>query len=476
MAAVRPRTPRLRAPRSRAPRSRSVRATARVALPLCLLLFAVSLAATEHRLGAFLDAPAPYTPQLPYSEAVARIGLGEADLAGVLPPPVPVEGSFRRGDTIGGLLGSLGLEPGEVHVATRALAENLDFNRVRAGEPYAAFYAGGGERLTGLEIPLRGEGRVVLARRDDGWRSDWRPFERRLVPGFVRGTIEGSLIGAVLDAGAPVLLAYRMADVLAWDVDFSRDLRTGDRFEVIYDELELDGRPQGLGEIWGLSFDNGGRRLEAYRYDGEYYDEQGRPLQKMFLRSPLRYSFVTSRFSHSRLHPVLKTHRPHWGVDYRAKVGTPVRVTANGVVTFAAWGKGSGKMVKVRHPNGYLTAYLHLSRFAAGIRPGARVRQGDVVAYSGSTGLSTAPHLDYRVQQNGRWIDPLSLDNVPADPIPEERLAEFEVWRDRYRAALADGRPLERRPVEGDGGDEVRVAARDGEADEPAVAPASAGR
>ncbi|HMB53779.1 MAG TPA: M23 family metallopeptidase, partial [Thermoanaerobaculia bacterium] len=149
---------------------------------------------------------------------------------------------------------------------------------------------------------------------------------------------------------------------------------------------------------------------------------------------------------------------------------------ANGVVTFAAWGKGSGKMVKVRHPNGYLTAYLHLSRFAAGIRPGARVRQGDVVAYSGSTGLSTAPHLDYRVQQNGRWIDPLSLDNVPADPIPDERLADFEVWRDRYRAALDEGLPLDVRPEEAEGDDDVRVAAHGDDGDEATPTTATAGR
>ena len=126
-------------------------------------------------------------------------------------------------------------------------------------------------------------------------------------------------------------------------------------------------------------------------------------MRKMFLRSPLRYSRITSRFTTRRFHPVLKSYRPHWGVDYGAPVGTPVQVTANGVVTFTGWDRGGGNVVKVRHAGGYVTAYLHLSRFAKGIRPGARVQQGDIVAYTGATGLASGPHLDYRVQQNGRY-------------------------------------------------------------------------
>lgn len=159
----------------------------------------------------------------------------------------------------------------------------------------------------------------------------------------------------------------------------------------------------------------------------------------MFLRSPLPFSRVTSRFSNRRFHPILGIFRPHHGVDYGAPTGTPVRVTGSGTVVSAGWDGGGGKCVKVRHPNDFLTAYLHLSRFANGVRAGSRVRQGDIVGYVGSTGLATAPHLDYRVQQHGRWIDPLSLQSMPAEPISAARLTEYRSVRDAMRRSLESG-------------------------------------
>jgi hypothetical protein len=160
----------------------------------------------------------------------------------------------------------------------------------------------------------------------------------------------------------------------------------------------------------------------------------------MFLRSPLRYSHITSSFSMHRFHPVLNVVRPHYGVDYGAPVGTPVQVTASGVVVSAGWDGGGGNVVKVRHGEQYVTAYLHLSRFAAGIRPGARVRQGEIIAYTGATGLATGPHLDYRVKYRDQWIDPLSLKSVRDEPIPQYQLASFRSWIDELRASMESGR------------------------------------
>jgi murein DD-endopeptidase MepM/ murein hydrolase activator NlpD len=325
-----------------------------------------------------------------------------------------------------------------------------------------------------MVLAVADRGRLQLDRAGEGWSARWRACERTRRPRTARGTLHGSLEQSLRAAGADPSLAYRMADVLQWDIDFNRDLRTGDRFEVLYEEELVDGVPRGLGEVAALVYDNGGRRLEAYRYGEQgYYDGEGRPLRKMFLRSPLPYSRVTSRFSRRRFHPVLKVYRPHYGVDYGAPAGTPVRVTAGGVVVFAGWDGGGGKTVKVRHPNGYLTAYLHLSRYASGVRAGRRVAQGDVVGYVGSTGLATAAHLDYRVQERGRWIDPLSLASVPAPPVPAGEWTRFAAWRDSLRTGLRDGTALAEAAAAVRGRDLELVAAGFGAPARPAASVAA---
>jgi len=257
----------------------------------------------------------------------------------------------------------------------------------------------------------------------------------------VSGAIDGAFDRSVQAAGAPAALAYRLANILQWDVDFARDLKKGDRFEALYEETLLEGKPYGVGEVVAVAYESGGRRTEAFRFghDKTYYDGLGQPLRKMFLRSPLRYSRVTSRFSYHRFHPVLGVFRPHYGVDYGAPIGTPVEVTAAGVVASAGWERGGGNVVRVRHAGSYVTAYLHLSRFARGIRPGARVGQGNVIAFTGMTGLATGPHLDYRVQRGGQWIDPLSLGSVRDRELPSRQLASFHGWRDEVRAAWKSG-------------------------------------
>lgn len=357
----------------------------------------------------------------------------------------PLVVTLESGETIDQLLERLGFGATERVELVERLSEHLEIRKVRPGLQVAGYFEGSAPEQ--LQVEVRRKGRLFLEPSSDGWTSRWHPFVESIQTRQVEGVVEGSLVGALATAGAPIDVAYRMADVLRWDVDFNRDLRTGDRFQVVWEEVYLDGVRDRTGEVVGLAFWNRGRRLEAYRHNGGYYDAEGRPLQKMFLRSPLPFTRVTSRFSHRRFHPVLKTYRPHYGVDYGAPTGTPVRATADGVVSFAAWGKGAGRMVKIRHPNDYVTAYLHLSKFGSGIRPGRRVRQGEVIGYVGSSGLSTAPHLDYRVQLRGKWIDPLSIRSVPADPIPSSAMAEFLQTRDDLRARLVgDGLPWD--PVE----------------------------
>jgi murein DD-endopeptidase MepM/ murein hydrolase activator NlpD len=417
----------------------------RLAIPLGLSLLAFALLLTTERLDAYNRSPYPLHTTPRFNEALAfRVTL-PTESSGLLDQArIPVEFTLLKGETVADVFQKLGLEESEARTATTALAAHMDFRRLRAGNRYSAFF-NPDSSLASFEITLHGSGRLEMSRQGDEWATDWQPFTRTVQMRGVNGLVEGSLDGSIRQAGGPTGLAYRMANVLQWDLDFTRDLKKGDRFEVLYEEIRLDDEFFSIGNVLAVAFEVDGRRHEAFRYgdDGTYYDGEGRPSRKMFLRSPLRYSRITSVFSKRRFHPVLKAYRPHYGVDYGAPVGTPVQVTASGVVAFAGWDRGGGNVVKVRHGDGYLTAYLHLSRFARGIRPGARVRQGDIIAYSGMTGLASGPHLDYRVQHQARWIDPLSLKSVRDEAIPSYKLASFRAWRDDLRTGMRTGGVLD---------------------------------
>ena len=420
----------------------------RLGLPLGLILLAVGLSLSTRNLEAYNQSPYPLPPTLRFHQRIAL----PTEASGLIDQArIPVEFKLLRGETVGDVFEKLGLGGVEARQATDALAERLNLRRLKAGNQYSAFF-NPDSTLESFELTLEGTGRVAMTRAagetsggsTSGWKVDWRPFERTVRMRALRGTVDGSLDTSIRKAGGPAGLSFRMADVLQWDLDFTRDLKKGDRFEILFEEILLEGEPHSVGAVHALVYDDSrNRRHEAYRYgdSGTYYDGEGRPLRKMFLRSPLRYSRITSHFTTRRFHPVLKSYRPHWGVDYGAPVGTPVQVTANGVVTFTGWDRGGGNVVKVRHAGGFVTAYLHLSRFAKGIRPGTRVYQGDIIAFTGATGLASGPHLDYRVQQNGRWIDPLTLKSVRDEPIPSSQLASFRSWKNEVLASLQRGTP-----------------------------------
>lgn len=436
----------------------------RVVVPGGLLLVAFALSTTAHRLEAFSRSPYPLARCQPFRPVLGLLPAPHADLVPTeRVDRVPVELVLDRGETLQGLLARVGLESAESHAVAAAFREHCNLRKLRPGDALSA-YLGPGEVPGAFELAVSDRGRVTVSRAEDGgWRGRFDEYVEERRTRTVHGSLDGALTAAVARSGAPAALAYRMAEVLQWDLDFNRDLRPGDRFEVVFEEVFLDSRPRGIGDVLALAYENRGRLIEAYRFGDEpaYYDGEGRPLQKMFLRSPLPFTRVTSRFSHRRFHPVLQTYRPHYGVDYGAPVGTAVRTTARGTVVSAGWDGGGGKTVKIRHANGYLTAYLHLSRFAAGIRAGARVAQGDVIGYVGATGLATGPHLDYRVQHHGRWIDPMGLKSVSAEPLAKAELPVFLAWRDALRERLAAGEGAEPGP-DADGRD-LRLASGDGE-------------
>lgn len=245
------------------------------------------------------------------------------------------------------------------------------------------------------------------------------------------GEIETSLFAATDVAGVPEMVAVQLAEIFSSDIDFHRDLRRGDRFSVIYEALAADGEFVGFGRVLSAEFVNQGNEFRAvYFRDAQrrsgYYTPDGRNVRKAFLRSPIEFSRVTSGFSNSRFHPVLKTWRAHKGIDYGAPTGTRVRATADGYVTFAGRKGGYGNVVTVRHPNGYTTLYAHLSGFAQSVRQGRRVIQGEVVGFVGSTGLATGSHLHYEFHVNGVHQNPMRLAMPPGPPITTQLRPEFE--------------------------------------------------
>jgi len=316
------------------------------------------------------------------------------------------------------------------HPWSSSLAEIVDPRSLRPGMVLEGYRDPAGS-LQGMTLTLDRRTTVHVRREEDGTLRSWReeiPLGRDLVR--LEGVVESSLFEAVERSGGDAELAVRLARIFQWDVDFFRDLRKGDRFVVVADRLTVEGQPFGWGTIFAARFVNDGRVLNAVAYpDGKgrlnYFDLEGRPLRKQFLKAPLEFSRITSGFSLKRFHPVLKRRMPHYGVDYGAPVGTPVHVTADGVVRFVGRKGGAGKMISVRHANGYETNYLHLSRYAKGIRKGVRVHQGQVIGYVGKTGWATGPHLDYRVRLNGKWINPLRIASPPAKPIEAGRLRRF---------------------------------------------------
>lgn len=418
----------------------------RLGVALALLIAGLWLYSGTARLQAESEALSPLAPAPRFDANLARHLPHPQDSVSFDTSRVPLVQTFASGETLGMVLARFGVEGAPARELGATLADHVDLRRLRAGDPYSVFLDEQGQ-LEAFQVAVANRGRIRVERADDGWRDVWHPFDRRVRLEVISGELQGSLEASIRQAGAPASLAYRMADALQWDMDFTRDLRLGDSFQALYERVYLDGQDRGPGRLLALRYENRGTVLEAFAFgeDGGYYDGEGRPLRKMFLRSPMRYSRVTSQFSHRRFHPVLKIYRPHYGVDYGAPRGTPVRVTASGTVSFAGWNRGGGRTIKVRHPNEYETAYLHLSKFADGIRPGRRVTQGQVIGFVGSTGLSTAPHLDYRVKHHGRYLNPLNIKSVPARPIAQKDLPEYIDWRDVLRRSLDSGTvtPLE---------------------------------
>jgi murein DD-endopeptidase MepM/ murein hydrolase activator NlpD len=302
--------------------------------------------------------------------------------------------------------------------------------------------------VRGFEYEIDGDRFLRVGRTpDEALIARVLPIPKTRSVEVVRGEIDRehtSLVSAIDAAGETIDLTLALADIFGGDIDFSTELQPGDRFELTVEKQFRDNHQfAGYGPVIAAEFTNAGRRVRATRFapDGGapgYYDEHGRSMKRFFLASPLKFQpVVTSGFSSARMHPVLREVRAHLGVDYRAPAGSPVVAVADGVVLSAAMSGGAGRMVHLRHANGFETEYLHLSVIS--VRAGARVRQGELVGRVGSSGLATGPHLDYRLKRNGAFINPVTAHRAmpPADPIPAAQMAAFEAARDRAIAAFS---------------------------------------
>lgn len=360
--------------------------------------------------------------------------------------------TVRMGETVGGILGRRGVSAVMVDRLDKASKEVFPLRKIRADNAYTTFTRhttdslGQHTKLDYIVYHKNAIDYVVFGFMGDSVSVSLgsRPVE--LVRKRCEASITSSLWGTIMEQNLPYALAAEFEDIYQWTVDFF-GIQAGDSFKVVYDEKIVDGESVGIGRIWGAEFDHGGKQYFAIPYAQEegklrYWESNGESLRKQFLKAPLKYTRISSKFSKSRFHPVHKVYRPHHGVDYAAPIGTPVHSVADGTVIFAGWDRGGGgNTLKIKHAGNLETGYLHLKSFAKGIKVGTRVSQGQLIGYVGSTGSSTGPHLDYRIKKNGTPIDPLKMPQEPAEPISAEHKAEFEAIRDRVVAEL-EGREV----------------------------------
>jgi len=382
----------------------------------------------------------------PRPQAPSKTPPAAAAIAAPPPPPALIEEKIRipLRSTLAEILKKRGFDNLAIHGLREAVKPTYDLGRIRAGQELrlASLPNGPWRRL---EYDVDETSYLVVHNDPGGIRAEMRDVPVEFKPAFVSGTIEDSLVGALNKAGEMDSLAIDIVErCFGWDIDFNTDLRKGDSFRVFVEKRYLDGRFAGYRDILAAEFVNEGRVYRAYRFvypdtkAADYFDENGGSRRKDFLRSPIKFMTprITSRFSASRLHPIYKIYRPHYGVDYAAPVGTPVQATADGEVTFAGREGDAGNTVKLRHRNAYQTAYLHLSRFGPGVRKGAVLKGGDIVGYVGSSGGSTGPHLDYRIYYHGSPVNPLGHKFKPADPLRKEFLEDYRKDVERLGLAL----------------------------------------
>ena len=340
-----------------------------------------------------------------------------------------IESSIEPGETLFSIFQKHGLNIDELFAMKQAAASVHRLRHVHPGQLYR-FVVDDNNCVNEFTYQINENTVLKIERQESGFSAQKceTPYESRVLT--ISGQIDETLIGALGASREDLGLAISISDILAWDIDFNVDLRKGDSFKVIAEGLYLDGEFRRYGKILAVEFVNDGRTYKAYLFEqngrSDYFAPDGKSLRKAFLKAPLSFRRVSSSFSQSRRHPILKISRPHHGIDYAAPTGTPVSATADGRVTFSGYKGQYGKLVILSHRNGMQTYYGHLSRIAPGIQSGKSVQQGDLVGYVGMTGLASGPHLHYEMRQNGRPINPVRFKMEAGPAVAQASIPEFQ--------------------------------------------------
>lgn len=371
--------------------------------------------------------------------------------------------TLRRGETLSELLARQGIRDLDLARLDPAIA--LDPRRLRSGLVFAFRRPARDSLPTRITVRATPEQRVVFQRASDRWDTAIESIHWRAEPFRIEGAIDNSLYEAIdaqvgddqLDAGQRQRLAWDLADIYAWQVDFTRDIQTGDRFRVVLDRLISEDGEIRFGRVLASDLTMSGKSMTAFRFETAgrptFFDGDGKSLRRAFLRAPVQFRRISSTFARARRHPVLGITRRHQGTDYAASPGTPVMAAGDGVVLRAGHAGGYGNLVELRHRNGITTRYGHLRGFARGIRGGARVSQGQTIGYVGSTGLASGPHLHYEFRVNGVAKDARRVELGNGAPIADRDREAFERERDRLRGLLDASPPGAIAQADGDTSD-----------------------
>jgi murein DD-endopeptidase MepM/ murein hydrolase activator NlpD len=381
--------------------------------------------------AADADTPSgqPATPTAPAQTAVEPVAAAPV-AAGPGVAGRWIEREIRSGDSLARIFKELGLSANLLHRIVNSGDQAASLADIRPGETLRARLTAEDE-LAELVLERSPISSLRILRGEDGFRAEQleRDVEERIAE--ISGTIEASLYTSALEAGLSDRLIMELANIFGWDIDFALEIRSGDAFRVVYEEEYLDGEKLGDGPILAAEFVNRGRVIRAIRYEREdgqadYYTPDGKSMRKAFLRAPVDFRRISSRFQRERYHPILGKRRPHRGVDYAAATGTPIRAAGDGKVIHVGTKGGYGKTVMIQHGQQYTTLYGHLNGYRGGIKTGARVKQGQIIGYVGMTGLATGPHLHYEFRVNGVHRNPLTVKLPEAEPIAPQYREDFE--------------------------------------------------